>query len=77
MRFDANSLRDAFRGGKRLIAGRGAKFVEFDLTSKSLDWAAVAKAVLGPSGNLRAPTIRVGSDYFVGFVAEAWRQRLG
>jgi hypothetical protein len=64
-------LRALFRGGKKLIAGKGKKFAEFDLSAKP-DWSAIEAAVLGPSGTLRAPTLRVGTTYYVGFSPEAW-----
>jgi hypothetical protein len=36
----------------------------------------LAKALVGPSGNLRAPAARVGRDLLVGFSPEAWRAAL-
>ncbi|MBK6941200.1 MAG: hypothetical protein IPH13_13560 [Planctomycetes bacterium] len=72
VKFDAAALKDVFGGGKTLIAGKGKKFATFDLTAKSVDWRAIEDAVLGPSGTLRAPTIRVGSTFYVGFSPEAW-----
>ena len=52
----------------RLVAMKGKKVSEFNLLDKvnkdSVD------AMLGPTGNLRAPTIRVGSTYLVGFNEE-------
>jgi hypothetical protein len=53
---------------------RGAKRVVIDLAKargKDLE------IVLGPSGNLRAPTARVGRDWLVGFEAEAWKAWFG
>jgi hypothetical protein len=35
------------------------------------------KALIGPSGNLRAPAARVGRTLLVGFSPEAWRKALG
>lgn len=35
--------------------------------SVSAEKEAVLKNIMGPSGNLRAPTYRVGDDYVVGF----------
>ncbi len=34
----------------------------------------LAGLVLGPTGNLRAPTLRTGTTLFVGFSEEAYRQ---
>jgi len=32
--------------------------------------------VIGPSGNLRAPTLRIGDAWFVGFAEEALAEHL-
>jgi len=37
----------------------------------------LAAHLLGPTGNLRAPTIRKGNTLLVGFSAEAYREVLG
>ncbi len=50
---------------------KGTKVTE--LTPATLDPA----VVLGPSGNLRAPTARVGKDWYVGFGVETWTELLG
>lgn len=34
-------------------------------------------AMLGPTGNLRAPTVRIGNTVVVGFNEDAYRQALG
>ena len=39
--------------------------------------AELAKATLGPSGNLRAPTLKLGDDWIVGFGQEAWDAYFG
>jgi len=38
--------------------------------------AMVLEAVLGPTGNLRAPTLRVGKTLLVGFSEEVYRKQL-
>lgn len=35
--------------------------------------AELAGEVLGPSGNLRAPALRIGHDWLVGFGEQAWQ----
>ncbi|NIQ96108.1 MAG: hypothetical protein GWN87_19330, partial [Desulfuromonadales bacterium] len=35
---------------------------------------AVLKKAMGPSGNLRAPTYKVGDDYIIGFNDELYKQ---
>ncbi|MBT4162523.1 MAG: hypothetical protein HOC70_00880 [Gammaproteobacteria bacterium] len=44
---------------------KGKKVAEFDIKNKVGKDA--VEAMLGPTGNMRAPTIRVGNTYLVGF----------
>ena len=37
----------------------------------------IAAAALGPSGNLRAPAIRAGKTWYIGFNEDAYAQRFG
>lgn len=57
-----------------VVAAKGAKVERFATGGKP-DAAAVA-AMLGPTGNLRAPTIRVGRTLLVGFDEAAFREAL-
>jgi hypothetical protein len=41
------------------------------------DDVTLASHILGPTGNLRAPTIRKGKTLLVGFSEEVYRQVLG
>jgi len=59
----------------RLVVAKGKKTAEFDLRGGITD-AAVA-AMLGPTGNLRAPTLRAGKTLLVGFSEEAYTGLLG
>lgn len=54
------------------MVARGKKILDFDMASDVTDDELLA-AVIGPSGNLRAPTIRVGKTIGVGFSEEAFR----
>ncbi|MDE0003233.1 MAG: hypothetical protein OXQ29_11110 [Rhodospirillaceae bacterium] len=49
----------------RLIVAKGKKISEFSGDSLASDGA--VQAMLGPTGNLRAPTARVGRTVLVGF----------
>lgn len=49
----------------RLITSKGKKVSEF--SGESLSSQDAVKAMLGPTGNLRAPTARVGQTVVVGF----------
>jgi arsenate reductase-like glutaredoxin family protein len=58
----------------RVIVAKGKKVREFQL-AKRAD-AEVVDAMLGPTGNLRAPTIRRGKTLLVGFDEDAYTRAL-
>jgi arsenate reductase-like glutaredoxin family protein len=64
---------DMLKGADLLIAARGKKVERIDLKAKKPDRATVERLMLGPTGNLRAPTLRVGRTIVVGFDEEAYR----
>lgn len=51
----------------KLYAAKGKKVVEVDLKKESLSDDEVKKLMLGPTGNLRAPTLVKGKTVIVGF----------
>jgi len=51
----------------QLYVAKGAKVVHLDLTREKPDRATLLGLLLGPSGNLRAPTLRKGRTLLVGF----------
>ncbi len=57
-----------------VIVAKGKKISEFKV--KGVPGDEVVDAMLGPTGNLRAPTARAGSTLLVGFNEEAWRNAL-
>ncbi len=63
-------------GMKRLVATRGRKVIEIDLTQQPGE-ATLLELLLGPTGKLRAPTARVGTTLLVGFDPEMYRTHLG
>ncbi len=60
----------------RVVAGKGKKVVVFDMKEAPPD-DALAAVLLGPSGNLKAPTLRVGRTLLVGFSEAAYREVFG
>ena len=60
-----------------LYVAKGHKVVHVDLRREKPERDALLKLLLGPSGNLRAPTIRVGKTLVVGFEAEMYGKILG
>lgn len=59
---------------KRVIVAKGKKVSDFDPTKDEVD--TIADAMLGPTGNLRAPTLVVGKTVVVGFNDERYQQLL-
>jgi len=57
-----------------VIVAKGKKITTFEIGSKPSD--EVVDAMLGPTGNLRAPTLRSGSSLLVGFNEEQYREVL-
>jgi arsenate reductase-like glutaredoxin family protein len=65
------------RSATKVIVAKGKSTVTFDMKKSPPDDATLAAHLLGPTGNLRAPTIRRGQTLLVGFSEEAYRQVLG
>ncbi len=59
-----------------LIATKGKKVETFDLKADRPDDATLLARLMGPTGNLRAPTARVGRTLVVGFNAEVYARLL-
>ena len=59
-----------------LIAAKGKKVETFDLKTDRPDDATLLARMMGPTGNLRAPTARVGRTLVVGFNEEAYARVL-
>jgi arsenate reductase-like glutaredoxin family protein len=64
------------REAARLIVARGKKTVTVDMKHDAPDDDTLAGLLLGPSGNLRAPTVRKGKTLYVGFNEDTYRQLL-
>lgn len=62
---------------KRVVIGRGKKVVVFDMKKTPPDDDTLAAYLLGPTGNLKAPTLRIGDTLLVGFSEEAYRNWVG
>ena len=52
---------------------RGKKIVTFDMKKDAPDDATLLAHMLGPTGNLRAPTIKKGKTLYVGFNEDVYR----
>jgi arsenate reductase-like glutaredoxin family protein len=64
------------RTADRVVVAKGKKVVVLDMKQAPPDDDTLAAHLLGPTGNLRAPTLRRGGTLLVGFSEEAYRQVL-
>lgn len=70
-RYGPKDLKALFAGAKQILVCRGAKVTELDPAD-----SAGLSAALGNSGNLRAPTARIGKTWLVGFGEATWKAHL-
>jgi hypothetical protein len=59
----------------KVVVARGKKVLTFDMSDPPDD-DTLAEAILGPTGNLKAPTLKVGETLLVGFGEPAYREVL-
>jgi arsenate reductase-like glutaredoxin family protein len=59
-----------------IYASKGKQVVHLDLKKDKPDKAALLGLLLGPTGNLRAPTLRQGRTLLVGFDETAYARVL-
>lgn len=76
-RIGAKDLKGVLLDATKLVVVKGKKVSAFDLAKDKLSAAELAKVMLGPTGNLRAPTMRLGKKVLVGFSAEVYGEHLG
>jgi arsenate reductase-like glutaredoxin family protein len=74
-KLQAADARKLLKVASKLIVTKGKKLKEFSV-AKSVPKEAIV-AMLGPTGNLRAPTIRVGKTLLVGFNQDAFSNFFG
>lgn len=74
-KLQASDAKAMLKAASKLLVAKGKKRSDFDV-SKSVSADAVA-AMLGPTGNLRAPTIRVGKQIIVGYNEELFDEVFG
>ena len=60
-----------------LFVAKGKKVVRLDMKKDKPDKQTLSKLLLGPTGNLRAPTLRVGKKLVVGFQEQMYHDVFG
>lgn len=69
----ADDARLLARMASRVVIAKGKKVTTFSMTKDKPDEATLLAHMLGPTGNLRAPTIRAGKTLVVGFDEGTYR----
>ena len=64
------------RQADELYAAKGKKVMHIDLKKEKPDRATLLGLMLGPTGNLRAPTLRKGKTLIIGFDEETYSKLL-
>jgi len=77
VRYDERDALTLLSGIEKLIAAKGKRIEVFDLKHDRPTDETLLARLMGPTGNLRAPTARVGKVLMVGFSEDAYRQILG
>ena len=65
------------RQAKRLIVAKGKKVTAVDVTLKTPSDDELVALMLGSTGNMRAPTMRVGQTLLVGYNDQVFTDELG
>ncbi len=65
---------DVLGGIDELYVAKGKKVEHLDLRKGRPDRATLLGLLLGPTGNLRAPTLRKGKTLIVGFEEETYKK---
>lgn len=60
-----------------IYAAKGKKLVHIDMKKDKPDAMTLRGVLLGPTGNLRAPALRVGRTLVIGFDREMYERVLG
>jgi arsenate reductase-like glutaredoxin family protein len=61
----------------KIVAARRTNIVTLDLKKDAPDNDTILASIIGPTGNLRAPTAVVGKTLLVGFNEESYQDVLG
>ena len=65
------------RQADTVLVAKGKQVVTFDMKHNPPDDETLLAHLLGPTGNLRAPTLRKGKRLLVGFSEDVYREFLG
>jgi hypothetical protein len=72
-----DGARELLKEADEIYVAKGKNVVHFDLKKDPPDLETVVPLMLGPTGNLRAPTLRKGRTLMVGFNKETYEKLFG
>ena len=75
MKIPVDKAWDQLKNASMISVAKGKKILKFDVATDDKD--EILKRVMGPSGNLRAPTYRVGDTFVVGFNLDLYIEWVG
>ncbi len=76
-KFGAEKAVELAEQASQVYVCKGKRVNHFSMKKDSPDEATLTKLMLGPTGNLRAPTLRKGKTLVVGFNAETYQALFG
>ena len=76
-RYGADDAIALLKGMSRLLVAKGKKVTRVDLKKERPDDKTLVALMLGPTGNLRAPTMKVGKTLLIGFNDELYQEVFG
>lgn len=71
-KYDADAVWEMVKTAKTIITAKGKKVVKWN--PEKDDKEEILKQLIGPSGNLRAPSFRIKKVFFTGFNHELYRE---
>ena len=72
MKIPADEAWEKLKNAGTISVAKGKKVLKFNAATDDKD--EILKRVMGPSGNLRAPTYRVGDMFVVGFNIDLYEE---
>lgn len=69
--------RSLLQDASNFYAAKGKKVINFNLKTDVVDDEVIKKFMLGPTGNLRAPSMKIGTTLLVGFNQELYERVFG
>ena len=75
--FDRERTLELLQTPSEVIAVKGKKILRFSLKKNQPPSEDMLSTIIGPSGNLRAPAIRTGKTFVVGFHPDVYGEVFG